>query len=251
MNAHEQLEQLSLYIDGELEAAARATLEAHLATCRSCRLVLDALRATAADLALLERPQPSDLDSRALRDAVFRARRGGAAARGIARFSPAIAAAAAALVAVVAITQRSPTGTGEQALREQALTAESAMLSVVDSGASYDETTIGARLDALAAPPGLAAPVFSGAPAEDTAGGGATGPHSAARGGSPAGTGIEACAANVLGAGSGLTPVLYEIASFNGEPAYLVGFGSSERVELWVLRPSDCGVLYFAQRKLS
>ncbi|MDO8611297.1 MAG: zf-HC2 domain-containing protein [Dehalococcoidia bacterium] len=43
-------DQLSAYIDGELEAAAAERLEAHLAACEGCRLELGQLRATAAAL---------------------------------------------------------------------------------------------------------------------------------------------------------------------------------------------------------
>jgi len=50
-NAHGRIrDQLSAYIDGELEAAAAGRLEAHLAGCEGCRLELEQLRATAASL---------------------------------------------------------------------------------------------------------------------------------------------------------------------------------------------------------
>jgi anti-sigma factor RsiW len=38
--------QLSEYIDGELEAALCAELEAHLAHCTNCRVMVDTLRKT-------------------------------------------------------------------------------------------------------------------------------------------------------------------------------------------------------------
>ena len=40
------LEELSAYVDGELDAPARAELEGHLKTCSSCRARLDGLRQT-------------------------------------------------------------------------------------------------------------------------------------------------------------------------------------------------------------
>ena len=43
-------DQLSAYIDGELEASAAERLETHLAACEGCRLELEQLRATAAAL---------------------------------------------------------------------------------------------------------------------------------------------------------------------------------------------------------
>jgi anti-sigma factor RsiW len=46
---HEEwTDQLSAYLDDELPATARASLEAHLASCVSCRAVLDDLRAVVA-----------------------------------------------------------------------------------------------------------------------------------------------------------------------------------------------------------
>jgi anti-sigma factor RsiW len=43
---HEILEQLSDYVDGDLEAVLCAELEAHLADCPDCRAMVDTLRKT-------------------------------------------------------------------------------------------------------------------------------------------------------------------------------------------------------------
>ena len=43
---HELLEQLSDYIDGELEAALCAELESHLGECSNCRVMVDTVRRT-------------------------------------------------------------------------------------------------------------------------------------------------------------------------------------------------------------
>jgi anti-sigma factor RsiW len=43
---HELLSQLSDYIDGELEAALCTQLEAHLAECPDCRVMVDTMRKT-------------------------------------------------------------------------------------------------------------------------------------------------------------------------------------------------------------
>jgi anti-sigma factor RsiW len=61
----EKLGQLSDYIDGELEAALCAELEAHLAECPNCRVMVDTVRKTI----ILYRSQspaelPSDVESR-------------------------------------------------------------------------------------------------------------------------------------------------------------------------------------------
>lgn len=42
----EMLEQLSSYIDGELPAALCVELEAHLAECPDCRVMVDTMRKT-------------------------------------------------------------------------------------------------------------------------------------------------------------------------------------------------------------
>ena len=56
----ELLDQLSEYVDGELEAALCAELEAHLATCTNCRVMVDTLRKT---ITLYHAQAPADLPS--------------------------------------------------------------------------------------------------------------------------------------------------------------------------------------------
>jgi anti-sigma factor RsiW len=43
---HDLLGHLSAYVDGELEAAICAQLEAHLAECPDCRVMVDTVRKT-------------------------------------------------------------------------------------------------------------------------------------------------------------------------------------------------------------
>jgi anti-sigma factor RsiW len=43
---HELLAQVSDYVDGELEAALCTELEAHLAECPNCRVMVDTVRKT-------------------------------------------------------------------------------------------------------------------------------------------------------------------------------------------------------------
>jgi anti-sigma factor RsiW len=52
------LGQLSDYIDGELEAALCAELEAHLAECPNCRVMVDTVRKT---ITLYRSQAPTDL----------------------------------------------------------------------------------------------------------------------------------------------------------------------------------------------
>ncbi len=74
MQNHRELEQLSAYVDGELDADARARLEEHLPGCAECRTTLDALRATVTELRALDEPAPSQHESWALRAAIARAK---------------------------------------------------------------------------------------------------------------------------------------------------------------------------------
>lgn len=62
---HDLLGQLSDYVDGELEASLCAELEAHLAECPNCRVMVDTVRKTI----ILYRTQaavelPSDIEAR-------------------------------------------------------------------------------------------------------------------------------------------------------------------------------------------
>jgi hypothetical protein len=55
-------DRLSEYADGELDAAERAAVDAHLAGCAECRMALDELRAVVARAgALLDQAPPGDL----------------------------------------------------------------------------------------------------------------------------------------------------------------------------------------------
>src|ERR671922_8609 len=99
MAAHEQIEQLSALIDGELPDRERASLEAHVATCAQCRSVLSALRSTLSDLRALPEPELPAQHEWALRAALRRSAR----PRGWRAVSLAMGSAAAALVAVLAL----------------------------------------------------------------------------------------------------------------------------------------------------
>jgi anti-sigma factor RsiW len=101
MNSHPELDQLSAYIDDELEPAERVVLEAHLPSCAECTSTISALRATISDLALLPEAAPTEQDSWALRSAISRARKPLGRWQRVAWAAGAVAAAAIAVVAVV------------------------------------------------------------------------------------------------------------------------------------------------------
>ncbi len=46
MNCKEVVQQLSEYLDGELDAGLAQALEEHLAGCRDCKLIVDTTRMT-------------------------------------------------------------------------------------------------------------------------------------------------------------------------------------------------------------
>ena len=54
------LNHISDYVDGELEAALCAELEAHLAGCRNCRVMVDTVRKT---ITLYHSQAPAELPS--------------------------------------------------------------------------------------------------------------------------------------------------------------------------------------------
>lgn len=56
----EILDRMSDYVDGELEASLCAELEAHLAGCRNCRVMVDTMRKT---ITLYHAQPPAELPS--------------------------------------------------------------------------------------------------------------------------------------------------------------------------------------------
>ncbi|MFN2315871.1 MAG: anti-sigma factor [Gemmatimonadales bacterium] len=93
--------QLSAYLDDELPAAERETLEAHLSTCVSCRAVLDELRAVVAWAPTYVGQQPERDHWSGISAEIERKRVVAFPARLAQRFSLAQLAAAAAVVAVL------------------------------------------------------------------------------------------------------------------------------------------------------
>lgn len=93
--------QLSAYLDNELTAADRSSLEAHLATCVSCRAVLDELRAVVAWAPGFTGQAPARDLWPGISAEIERKRVVAFPSRLAARFSLAQLAAAAAVVAVL------------------------------------------------------------------------------------------------------------------------------------------------------
>jgi len=65
LNCRGVIRELSDYLDGELDASARAELERHLERCEDCRLVVDTTRKTVQIFCNSEPvPLPSDVRDR-------------------------------------------------------------------------------------------------------------------------------------------------------------------------------------------
>lgn len=257
MNPHDELELLSSYLDGELDASERSRLDTHMTTCADCRATLAGLRATIADLKALPEPVPSPQDSWALRAAIRRAR---SPLRKWQRISYAAGAVAAAAIAFVVMTLP-----GDNGGRGTALQAESAGgVPVFQSGQNLQAVDAQARLlalatglptqrDAISAPAGGAAPLAgpTNEAAADTTAKVVT-PEAESYSAYSVTTddraAIERCVKVARESTQEfLEPLRYEIATFESKPAYLLYFRSGERYELWVVQRSDCEVLYFSQ----
>lgn len=254
MSSHPELDELSAYLDDELAAPERTTLEAHLPACAECRSALDALRATIADLGELPDAVPTEQDSWALRVAIARARTPVKRWQRAAWAAGAVAAVAIAVVAIVGPGGRS--ANQDLAAREDAgaLGAGAPGIIRYDAG-DFTAGSAQARLLVIsrkttvnqaedAALP-LAAPAAKGAPSR-TAGGGAGQFYSVS---GDASDEIDRCVAQIRKSTQEfLQPVEYDVGTFESKPAFLLFFQTSSRYELWVVdQTPQCNVLYFAQ----
>jgi anti-sigma factor RsiW len=172
--AHPDVDELSAYVDGELDTARAREVGAHVAACAGCTDDLRALRLVAAELAALPAPtMPADVAAR-LDEAIARERgaqpaRGGDVLPGKRRASPgwatgAAAAVAVGLLAVIGIGALSKMGGGDMkpesgsapaAQRDSA--AEAAPTAVYFSGTEYSQERLERQLAAVISRPAPAA----------------------------------------------------------------------------------------------
>lgn len=253
MTPHDELDLLSAFIDGELDAQERARVESHLPTCAECRATLDALRATIADLTALAEPAPTEQDSWALRSALARARK---PVRRWQRAAVAAGSVAAAAVAVLAFAISGGGGSSDstQALNREAFGAGTATVPILTSSENFSLAAAHNHLLEVSGklPPGRTAPFA--ARSDATAKSGA--PEAAAQFGALDASApseairrqIDRCV-NVVKRSTQelLTPFRYEIVTFESKPAFFLIFSTPERFELWVVTRDRCEVLYFAQ----
>lgn len=259
MSPHDELDLLSSYLDGELDAPERTRLEAHMTACEDCRTTLTALQATVADLKTLPEVAPTPQDSWALRAALRRAR---SPMRKWQRLGWASGAVAAAAIAVFAFTLPG----GNNPSRDFAMTAGEAAgaVPVYQSGENLAELDAYGRLLSLA---GITNQRADSAVPDTLAG---SGPTPASSTESKVVAPSDAYAVQSYSANTDeraaigrcvdrvrsstqefLEPIRYEIATFESDPAYLLFFRTQDRYELWVVARESCEVLYFGQADAS
>lgn len=259
MNAHDELDLLSPYLDGELDAAEQARLDAHLPTCADCREMLAGLRAVLADLKELPEPAPTPQDSWALRAAIRRAR---SPMRRWQRVSWAAGAVAAAAIAFVVMTvpgdgSRDLENTSTQALSGVPLFQTGENLTAADAQARLLDVAGIVQRDAAAPSAALAGPTTE-AFSKDSAGSGASiatpGPNAysaevyATADDSAVRAAIERCVEVVRSSTQEfLEPIRFDLATFEDKPAFLLFFRTGDRYELWVTSREKCDILYFSQ----
>ena len=263
MSQHDELDLLSGYLDDELDQAERSRVDAHLPGCAECRETLTALRATVADLKTLPEPAPTEQDSWALRSAISRARKPSKVWQ---RALFASGAAAAALVAIIAVTHQ-----GTKTARPDASTlALSNGQAVQLYGDAQNFDALGAHNYFLSVI-GVGSPTGAPVPAELPA----NAPTTTAKSGGSANQEARSFAAYDSALSSAapvdattrrqlnrcvrvvrgqtqelLTPFRYETSRYNSTDAFFLIFRSPSRYEFWVMSRASghlCDVLYFAQ----
>jgi anti-sigma factor RsiW len=265
MNEHSELDLLSAYLDGELDVEDSARLDAHIPSCAECRSTLDALRATLGDLALL---RLVEMDAYAVAALEHRLESASRLRRPSARriwFSGAAAAAVIAMVASLAVVQnarRSPTTGARSADTAAGAGALNAGIAILASGTNYDAASARAALEHLGDAEFFTGTYAESQPYTSTVPGG-RGAYATPEPGADKlavlafdatdEARLRTCAAQIE-EGTDLQPQRYEIAQYRTREAfvlfYLVPAEKPTRAEVWILRPSDCFTLFFAQKKL-
>ena len=264
MNAHQEQDLLSAYADGELTEREQVTLEAHLASCADCRGVLGALRATLADLTTLDEAVPSEQDSWALRSAIAKERRVDRRGRRWYAISGGIAAAVVAVLAF-ALSTGGGSSTGAKSVREllgadtgaggTGTTAGSTEVALLYSDVNYTAGAAQQRLLALS--PRAREDQFAATDSSTAKSAAVSAPAAAQLRAGYSGDAADRqrlarCVASVSSSTSEpLVPRYYEAARFDGDDVFLLVLEatSAKRLELWVVRRSDCQTKYFAQTR--
>lgn len=268
MTTHPDPEQLSAYIDGELNDDERDELEQHLTGCSECSATLRALRATLADMRALPAPEPSAQESWALRSAINKARKGPAK-----RYRQWVAAAAtiAAVFAFIVVLGNlktasstfSPTGTFVE--NGPATAPRATQLSLIEiDPTNYTSASAPQLLDtpvymapAVGAAPPVATPSAAGSAGGTGRGGGLAGSSDSHKSipltdteRASYLTAIQRCEQQVLPADtSRLRASRFIVGTYEGTPVfflvYSVTSGNENKLELWVVQRKDCYIRFF------
>lgn len=244
-------ELLAAYVDGALEEHERVVLDAHLATCETCREeVALASRARQALAGLPEVPMPVGVTRPVVAEVARQMAKPAPTSWRARAYAAAGLAAAAALVAVIALGNLGGVGSNgdaggggagaeRPAPTESAATAESGAIALEHQATDYGPETV-QELAAVAA--------------ERSAGGAApTAADSAAFADDPA---FE-CVARGFSATPRDQLVRLIEARYEGEPAYLAVFLSSPKageppdaVLVWVVAKRNCSPIFFIQQSI-
>jgi hypothetical protein len=249
-------EHLSGYVDGTLATDERAEVDAHLATCATCRDEIElATRAVTMLRELPEVPVPfgvtSPLMAEAGKERTSRARRSWG---GRTQWAAGLAAAAA-LVAVVAVAlprlgrearTESAGGGGVAAAPTRAPGVEAALSGAapleLQPNADYDATKLERLADSSALRAGSDTTLFA---------------PSLKDGSAAQAEGAAACLAKPGGLTGQDRVVRLIQAKFQGRPAYVGVYLESpeagqpaDRIVIWVVAKSDCSILSFSSKRL-
>jgi hypothetical protein len=248
-------EQLSGYVDGTLETDERAEVDAHLATCATCREEIElSTRAVTMLRELPDVPVPFGTTRPVMAEAGKERTSGARRSWGRGTQWAAGLAAAAVLVAVVAVAlprvgevaQESAAGGGAQATPKAAPGAEAATSGAVhlelQPNANYDATKLERLADSSALRAAkettLAAPSVADASAAQA-------------------EGAAACLARPGGLTDRDRLVRLIQATFQGRPAYIGVYlerpdagQPADRIVIWVVARQDCSTLSFSLKRL-
>ena len=108
MNCQDLVELLSEYLDNELGAAKRAEVDAHLAACQACQRELQELRATISLVASLPKATAPSALVQSIDEGVRAETPAASPTRRVWYLFPALAAAAAILIAIQLTPKRTP-----------------------------------------------------------------------------------------------------------------------------------------------